>query len=138
MVEALTRAEPLPVHPSYRNLARQLLKRRLRRSLVVVITEPPDPESADELVAAASVLRRRHLLLPVSLRDPAVAAMAAAVPVGPAALCRRLAAREVEEERGQRIETQRERGLNGVDALPGELSVAVVNRYLELKGRGAL
>ncbi len=138
IVDALTRVEPLPVHPSYRNLARHLLKRRLRRSLVVVITEPPDPESADELLAASTVLRRRHLPLPVSLRDPAVAAMAAADPDGPDALCRRLAAREVEEERTQRTRAQRERGLQAIDALPGELSVGLVNRYLELKGRGAL
>jgi uncharacterized protein (DUF58 family) len=138
IVEALTRAVPLPVHPSYRNLARHLLKRRLRRSLVVVITEPADPESADELLAAASVLRRRHLPLPVSLRDPAVAAMAEAVPADSEALCRRLAAREVEEERTQRMRAQRERGLQALDALPGELSVSLVNRYLELKGRGAL
>jgi uncharacterized protein (DUF58 family) len=138
IVDALTRAEPLSVHPSYRNLARQLLKRRLRRSLVVVLTEPPDPESADDLLAAGTVLRRRHLPLPVSLRDPAVAAMAAAEPADADALCRRLAAREVEEERTQRMRAQRERGLQAVDALPGDLSVALVNRYLEFKGRGAL
>jgi uncharacterized protein (DUF58 family) len=138
IVDALTRVEPLPVHPSYRNLARHLLKRRLRRSLVVVITEPPDPESAEELLAAASVLGRRHLPLPVSLKDPAVAALASSAPVDADALCRRLAAREVEEERAQRLYAQRQQGLHGIDALPGELSVGLVNRYLELKGRGAL
>jgi uncharacterized protein (DUF58 family) len=138
LLEALAPVQPLPVHPSYRNLARYLLARRLRRSLVVVITEPVDPEATQELSKALGALRSRHLTLAVGLRDPALQALAATVPDDAHSLCLRLAASEVEAERRQRLRQQREQGLQTLDVLPADLSVALVNRYLELKSRAAL
>jgi len=138
IMDVLSVAQPRPVHPSYRNLARHLIERRLRRALVAVISEPPDPESAAELTAALAALRSRHLPLAVSLKDPVLGSLLREEPADVAALCRRLAAREVEEEREQRLRRQVQRGLNALDVAPGELSVALVNRYLELKARGAL
>lgn len=137
-LEALYDARPLPVHPSYRNLSRHLLSRRLPRSLVVVLSEPPDPESAGEMTAALGRLRPRHLPLCVSLKDPALQALAGAAPADLPALCRRLAAREVLEERAQRLHAQAQRGLKTLDALPQDLSVSLVNRYLTLKAAGAV
>jgi uncharacterized protein (DUF58 family) len=138
LLEALSAVQPRGVHPSYRNLVRHVLSRRLRRSLVVVVSEPVDPESAEELRQALSLLRARHLPLCVGLRDPALAAAAEAVPTDVLDLCRRLAAREAQEEREERFRLQRQRGFQVLDVLPAELSVALVNRYLEVKGRGAL
>jgi uncharacterized protein (DUF58 family) len=138
LLDALTAAEALPVHPSYRNLARHLLARRLRRSLVVVLSEPADDDAAAELRAALQTLSRRHVTLAVSLRDPALAEAAHAFPGDVPALCRRLAAREVQDERAERQRRQREIGIHGLDVLPDELAVSLVNRYLDLKARGTL
>lgn len=138
LLDALTAAEALSVHPSYRNLARHLLARRLRRSLIVVLSEPADEESAEELRAALAVLSSRHVTLAVSLRDPALEAAARAEPVDVDALCRRLAAREVQDERAERQRRQREIGIHGLDVLPDALAVSLVNRYLDLKARGSL
>jgi uncharacterized protein (DUF58 family) len=138
LLDVLALAQPRAVHASYRNLARHLLARRLRRSLVVVISEPPDPEAVREMAASLLVLRSRHLLLAVGLEDPALAAARDAPPGDVLALCRRLAAGELYEERRQRFRALGESGLNALDVVPQELSVAVVNRYLELKARGAL
>ncbi len=138
ILEALYAVSPDPVHPSYRNLARHLLARRIPRSLVVVLTEPPDPESAGELVKALAAFRRRHLPLVVGFQDPSLADVAAALPTDLTELCRRLAARELMQERGQRLRVQRQHGLETLDVLPEALSVSLVNRYLELKRRGAI
>jgi uncharacterized protein (DUF58 family) len=138
ILDALAVVQPRPVHPSYRNLTRYLLSRRLRRSLIVIISEPPDAESAREMSAALAALRSRHVPLAVGLKDQALASALAAVPTDVFGLCRRLAAREVEEEREQRLRGQGEKGLKTLDVLPHQLSVAVVNRYLELKGRGVI
>jgi uncharacterized protein (DUF58 family) len=148
ILQALGPVQPRPVHPSYRNLARYVLSRRLRRSLIVVLTEPADPESARELTAALAALRARHLPLAVGLQDPTLAALAGQDPEDVLGLCRRLAAGEVQEERAHRLQAQREHGLGAgpfrglglqtLDVLPEDLSVSLVNRYLDLKVRGAL
>src|SRR5262249_55622188 len=108
ILDALSPVQPQPVHPSYGNLARYLLARRLRRSLVVVLTEPADPESARELTGALAALRARHLALVVGLRDPALLELMEAPPSSALDLCRRLAAYEVVEERAQRLRQQKE------------------------------
>jgi uncharacterized protein (DUF58 family) len=138
ILEALAVVEPRPVHPSYRNLSRHLLARRLRRSLVVVLSEPPDPESGAEMSQALAALGSRHLALAVGLEDPELRRALRQSPDDRLALCRRLAAREAQEERAQRRRGQEQKGLRTLDVLPEELSVALVNRYLELKSRGAL
>ncbi len=138
ILDVLTAAETQPVHPSYRNLARHLLARRLRRSLIVVLSEPVDDESAGELRTALFALQGRHVTLAVSLRDPALEEATQATPADVAGLCRRLAAREVQDERAERQRRQHERGIHGLDVAPDGLAVALVNRYLDLKSRGAL
>jgi uncharacterized protein (DUF58 family) len=138
ILQALGPVQPRPVHPSYRNLARYVLSRRLRRSLIVVLTEPADPESARDLTAALAALRARHLPLAVGLQDPTLAALAGEDPQDVLGLCRRLAAGEVQEERAHRLQAQKEHGLQTLDVLPEDLSVSLVNRYLDLKVRGAL
>jgi uncharacterized protein (DUF58 family) len=138
ILDALSPVQPRPVHPSYRNLARYVLSRRLRRSLIVVLTEPADPESARDLTTALAALRARHLPLMVGFQDPTLAALAEESPQDVLGLCRRLAVGEVHEERAHRLRGQREHGLQTLDVLPEDLSVSLVNRYLDLKVRGAL
>ena len=138
MIESLYVTHPQPVHPSYRNFARHVLSQRLRRSLITVITEPPDLESSQELTSALAALRPRHVPLCVGLRDPVVERTAASIPEDMDELCRRLVSREVLEQRDQRLREQRRKGLKTLDVLPSELSISLVNRYLELKTQGEL
>lgn len=136
-IEMLYDVRAEPAHPSYAALVRHLLARRLPRSLVVVLSEPPDEEADAELGRAMSVLRSRHRPLVVSLRDPALRAMARAVPAGLPDLYRRLAAAETLDEGGQRLRRLRQRGLEVLEADPEALPVAMADRYLDLKAVGA-
>lgn len=138
ILEALYDVRAVPEPPSYRNLVRYILGRRLRRSLVVVLSEPPDTESAAQMRVALARLSPRHLPLAVSLRDPALARMGLASPGDVPRLCRRLAAREVERERQTRLREEARAGLHVLDASPEDLSVSLVNRYLSLKARGSI
>ncbi len=138
LLDALSAAEPRPVHASYRNLARGLLARRLRRSLLVVLSEPVDEEAGEELRRALVALQGRHVPLAVSFQDPALQATLGAVPADVPALCQRLAAGEVAEARAERLRRLQQHGLASLDVLPRDLAVSLVNRYLALKERRAL
>ena len=138
LLEVLSAAEPRPLHASYRNLARGLLARRLRRSLLVVLTEPIDDESGAELQRALMALGARHVPLAVSLQDPSLQSAARQVPATTLEMCSRLAAGEVREARAERLRRLQQRGVSSLDLLPEDLAVGVVNRYLDLKARRAL
>lgn len=138
LLDALSAAEPRPVHASYRNLARGLLARRLRRSLLVVLSEPVDEEAGEELRRALVALQGRHVPLAVSFQDPALQATLSALPADVPGLCQRLAAGEAAEARTERLRRLQQHGLASLDVLPRDLAVALVNRYLALKERRAL
>lgn len=138
LLAALAPVEPRPVHVSYRNLARGLLARRLRRSLVVVLSEPIDEESGGELARALRALGGRHVPLAVSLADPELSRASGIAPASADELCVRLAAGELRAARAERVRRLQQQGVHTLDVLPQDLALGLVNRYLELKSRRAL
>lgn len=122
--------------PDYISAAELLMRRQRRRALVVLITNVRD-EASEELLPAVELLRRQHLVLVASLRERAadelierpirVADDALAVAAGHEQIAARRAAHD-----------RLVRGAMLLDVTPSQLPAALVNRYLDIKGRGAL
>ena len=117
--------------------ARKLSHRQKKRSLIVFLTNLYDADS-DELEQALGLLGRRHLVLVASLREQAVGELVEeeihefhdALQVG--ATHHFLAHR-------RQIHAQLKRsGGMLLDVTPADLSVSLVNRYLEIKRAGRL
>lgn len=117
--------------------ARRLLVHQRRRALVVLVTNLREEDSG-ELRSALATLRRRHLVVLASLQeevlreitDGAVEGFEDALKL--AETHRHLAARRVVHE------AARQQGTQVLDVPPRELPVALVNRYLQIKGSGLL
>jgi uncharacterized protein (DUF58 family) len=75
------------------------------------------------------------LVLLVTLRDPTIQAMARQEVDDSAALYGRAVAGRLLEERQITLEQLQRQGVLTLDVPADELSIAVVNRYLELKAR---
>lgn len=112
-----------------------LAGRLVRRSLVVVLTDFVDTITADLMLENLERLARRHVVVFVSLRDPAPEAVAAAAPAALDDLHRAVAAADLVAERERVVRRLQRRGVLCVDAPPGQISAALVNRYLEVKRR---
>jgi uncharacterized protein (DUF58 family) len=109
-----------------------------RRSLVIVLTDVLDPEASSELVRHALRLGSRHLVLVVAQSDPEVNA-ARSRPIDTSArVYEWAAAEELLAARRRSFEILRRGGVLGLDVPAGELSVSLVERYLELKERALL
>jgi uncharacterized protein (DUF58 family) len=109
-----------------------------RRSLVIVLTDVLDPEASSELVQHALRLAGRHLVLVVAMSDPEVLA-ARDRPVDSAArVYEWAAAEELLAARRRSFEILRRGGVLGLDVRAGELSVSLVERFLEMKERALL
>ena len=138
VLEGLAAAEGRLVESDYPAAFRHLAARSRKRALTVLFTDVIDRTASDALVAHTATLRPRHLPLAVTLRDPALEAIATRRPETTGQAFERAAAEELLDARDAALADMRTRGVMVLDVLPGSASAAVVERYHQLKRRGML
>ena len=138
VLTGLAAAEGRLVESDYRAAFRYLATRSRKRALTVLFTDVIDRTASEAVVAHAATLRPRHLPLAVTLRDPAMEALASARPATPAQAFQRAAAEELLGAREAALGEMRSRGVVVLDVLPAGASAALVERYYLLKRRGML
>src|SRR5438552_2842194 len=138
ITEALYAIQPEFVEPEFGHAMTHLALRVGRRSMIVMLTDLQDPEASKELVAHALRLAARHLVLVVAMSDPAVLSARHAPITTSSRAYEWAAAEEFMASRRESFELLRRGGVLGLDVVAGNLSPALVERYLELKERAPL
>lgn len=125
--------------PDYAGAFRFLAAHQRKRALVVFITDVIDPRASQALIAHVSRSAARHLAVVVALRNDAIFAAALPRAVGGAsALYESAAAEELIVAREEALTRMRRAGVSVIDVSPQLMTASVINRYLEIKSRGAL
>jgi uncharacterized protein (DUF58 family) len=124
--------------PDYAAAFRFLATKQRRRALIVFFTDVIDVRASRALLAHVTRSAARHLVVVVALRNDDL--FAAAMPRGEndEALYASAAAEELILARAEALERMRRAGVTVLDVSPLAMTAAVVNRYLEIKGRGEL
>jgi uncharacterized protein (DUF58 family) len=122
----------MPLATDYLAAASALQAYQQRRALVVLITNVRDEDDA-ELRAAVTMLSRRHLVMLVSLRELALDHAAAEPGDELEGSIRSAAAMHYLADRERTHEALRREGINTLDVSCGELSGALIERYLAIK-----
>lgn len=135
MLELLYAVQGQPVEPDYTAAFGYLASRQSRRSLVLAFSDLTGSVAADALVAGMLRLRRSHLPLLVTMRDPTVEEMARQPVADGATLHQRSVAEALLRERELRLEQLHRYGVLTLDVPADELSVALIDKYLEIKAR---
>jgi uncharacterized protein (DUF58 family) len=138
VLEGLALAQGRLVESDYPAAFRYLAAHNRKRALTVLFTDVIDRTASDALVAHAATLRPRHLPLAVTLRDPALEALATARTATAVAAFERAAAEELLGARDAALADMRGRGIMVLDVPPSGAGEAVVARYHQLKRRGLL
>jgi uncharacterized protein (DUF58 family) len=138
VLDGLAHAEGRLAESDYPAAFRHLAARNRKRALTVLFTDVIDRTASDALVALAATLRPRHLPLAVTLRDPALEAIAARRPASATVAFERAAAEELLGAREAALAEMRSRGVMVLDVPPASAGEAVVARYHALKRRGML
>jgi uncharacterized protein (DUF58 family) len=136
--EGLSRLRPELVDPDWSLAALELRRRQGPRALVVSFTDLSDPDMASRLAAAVGRLRPRHLPLVVTQRDLVLERERAQLPEGARAVYRRAAALRLLEERQLALDRLVALRVPTVDSGADGLGPALIDRYLDLKARGAI
>jgi uncharacterized protein (DUF58 family) len=135
LTEELRRLEVTTTEPDYRAAFEFLRARTARRALVVLFTDLVDDEASRALVAAVTRLAGNNLVLCCLLADPQLAEVASKVPSSTTELYERVVAEDVQEARSRALAILRRRGVHTIDVPAERLTVATIQRYLELKSR---
>jgi uncharacterized protein (DUF58 family) len=138
MLEMLYAVEAQPVEPDYRKALSYLALKHRKRALVVVFTDLSGDVSMETLISQVALLARRSLPLVVTISDPGVHAAAREQPQDSLAAYQRMVASQMLDDRRLALEELHRRGVLTLDVPANQLSTAVINRYLELKGKTLL
>ena len=139
--DALIPLEARLVEPDYGRAFRMIASRQRKRSLIILFTDVVDARASQPLIGHLARASSSHLPVVVALRNAAIAAAAEgrAMAGGAAhSLWERSAAEELIGERETALAALRRRGIAVLDVEPHAMTAAVINRYLEVKARGAL
>ena len=126
------------VESNYTLALAELAQRVKRRSLVVLFTDFLDSITAELMIENVTRLARRHLVLFVAVGDPAVDGWARRAPRSLADLHEAVVAGGFGRERRLVLERLRRAGAMVIDTTPEHFSLAVINRYLDIKRRELL
>jgi uncharacterized protein (DUF58 family) len=135
---ALIPVEATLSEPDYAAAFRFLAARQRRRSLIVFFTDVIDVRASRSLIAHVTRSAARHLVVVVALRNDALVAAATPARRDESSLYEGAAAEELVVARSEALERMRASGVTTLDVSPSNMTAAVVNRYLEIKSRGAL
>jgi uncharacterized protein (DUF58 family) len=133
MLERLYAVEAQPVEPDYRRALAYLAQKQRKRALIIIFTDLTSGASLQALVQHVRLLARRSLPLVVTISEPDLHEMAQRYPQNSLDVYRRAAAGRLLQERELVLDSLQRQGVMTLDAQANQLSIAVVNRYLELK-----
>src|SRR5260221_3105807 len=135
LLDAMYALESQPVEADYRRSLNYLMAQNKKRSLVVLFTDLSGARASEALLTNMPRLAPRHVPLLVTIRDPALDQEATQPITESAEVYRRAGAEQLIDERRQLIDHLRRRGVLTIDVAAEHLTMAVVNRYLQLKAR---
>ena len=138
ILESLYRLRALPVESNPARALAYLATRQPRRSLVILLTDLVEANEAETLVSHLGQLARRHLPLCVTISDPDLIRLAAESPTNSRRAYERVVAQRLLDERRVILDRLERRGALALDVPAEQLTVAIIDRYLEIKARTRL
>jgi uncharacterized protein (DUF58 family) len=138
MTEALYNVKAQMIEPSYARAFQHLSQNCKRRSLVVILTDLIDRDASAELLSYTATLLPRHLPLIVTIGDKDLRALVAEEPRKIGDVYQQSVAEELLQQREEALARITELGGLALDVPAGQLSLRLVNQYLEVKERGLL
>lgn len=138
VLEALYSVEGRTEESDYTRALTYLSTRLSRRSLVVLFTDVVGQEPSRRLIAVLKGLMPRHLPLVITQRNRDIERRARAEAKTESEFFGVAVAEDVLRDKAEALGVLASRGALVLDVDADELSVAAVNRYLEVKARGKL
>jgi uncharacterized protein (DUF58 family) len=136
--DALSELDPRFEESDYERAALELRRRYRKRSLIVVFTDLFDPIASGAVLASLALLVPHHLVLVVLMNDAAIGDARAREPVHAGDVYRASVATTLTFERERAVALLRARGVGVVDVPARDLTLALLDAYVDVKTRTLL
>lgn len=138
IVDTLYSSKPNLTYVDYLTLFKELNTRLLRRSLLCVFTDFLDEDQAATMIGPMRRLAKRHVPVCLSIKDTALHRLLHTTPADTEVAYQHAVASELLLDREAAKRKVGQDGVTVIDVEADALSLAAVNKYLEIKSRGAL
>jgi uncharacterized protein (DUF58 family) len=138
LTDALSDLEPHFEESDYERAALELRRRYRKRSLIVIFTDLFDPIASGAVLASLALLAPHHLVLVVLMNDAAIADALEREPANVSDVYRAAIATTLAAERSRAVASLRSRGIGVIDVAARDLSLALLDAYVEVKTRSLL
>ncbi len=131
----------LPVHsvePDFEAAFKYLASKQRKRALIILFTDILDSDSAEGIAAYVSQLSRHHLVVCVTLTDSGIVALADQKSTDSKSVYEKAIAERLLQEKHATLEILRRQAVITIDVPAHQLTMAVVNKYLELKAKSRI
>jgi uncharacterized protein (DUF58 family) len=133
ILAALYNLQPEIVESDYRSACQYIRLKNRKRSLICIFTDLIDEASSRELITYCISLAHIHLVMCVTMLDSSQLSQADRVPADSQAVYEKGVALSVLRYRERAISMLKNGGVVVVNVPPEELSIATINKYLEIK-----
>lgn len=138
LTDALSDLEPQFEESDYERAALEVRRRFRKRSLIVIFTDLFDPVASAAVLASLALLAPHHLVLVVLMNDAAIAAALAREPVNVTDVYRASVSTTLAAERARAVSLLRGRGIGVIDVPAADLTIALLDAYVDVKTRSLL
>jgi uncharacterized protein (DUF58 family) len=138
LTDALSDLEPHFEESDYERAALELRRRFRKRSLMVIFTDLFDPIASGAVMASLALLAPHHLVLVVLMNDAAIADALAFEPRSVADAYAASVATTLASERARSVSLLRNRGIGVIDVPAADLTIALLDAYVDIKSRSSL
>ena len=138
MLESIYALQVQSVEPDFERAFTYLASKQRKRALVILFTDVLDRDAAEGLATYVARLSKHHLVVCVTLMDSTIIALAAQKLTGSKSVYQKTIAEKLLQEKHATLEILRRRGVIMLDVPAHQLTMTVVNKYLELKAKSRI
>ena len=138
MLETIYALPAHSVEPDFEVAFKYLASKQRKRALIILFTDILDSDSAEGIAAYVSQLSKHHLVACVTLTDSGIVELAEQKSTDSKSVYEKAIAERLLQEKHATLEILRRRGVITIDVPAHQLTMAVVNKYLELKAKSQI
>ncbi len=138
MLETIYALPVHPVEPDFESAFTYLASKQRKRALIILFTDILDNDSAEGIATYVSQFSKHHLVVCVTLTNSGIVELAEQKPSNSKSVYQKTIAERLLQEKHATLEILRRRGVITIDVPAHQLTMAVVNKYLELKAKSKI
>ena len=127
-----------PVEPDFESAFTYLASKQRKRALIILFTDILDNDSAEGIATYVAQFSKHHLVVCVTLTDSGIVELADQKTTNSKSVYQKAIAERLLQEKHATLEILRRQGVITIDVPAHQLTMSVVNKYLELKAKSKI